>query len=243
MEAMIFAAGMGTRMQHFTKNKPKALIEINKKPLIWHNINYLKKAGVTKIVVNTHHFAEQIKNYLKNNFWELDILISDETQKLLDTGGGLKKASKLFSKKNYILVINADIMTNLDIKKMLDKHKEKKNLATLAVRDRESSRKLIFDKSTNTLIGWKNLKTGEIIKHSNTDDNNDYTFAFSGLQIISPEIFNFMLKKNVFSIIELYLKICNTQKIGAFFSNDGYWFDVGSPEKLEKAKEKLCLQK
>lgn len=237
---MIFAAGLGTRMLHFTKHKPKALVEINSQPLIWHSINYLKEAGVSKVIVNVHHFTEQIKSYFTNHSFGIDIIISDETEKLLDTGGGLKKASNLFSKKDSIIVVNADIITNLNIKKILAKHRKEKNLATLAVRDRESSRKLIFDKKTNSLIGWKNLKTGEIIKNSNLYTDN-YEVAFSGLQILSPKIFNFMLEKEVFSIIELYLKICNSQKIAAFLSNDGYWFDVGSPEKLEKTKKQLSF--
>lgn len=242
MEAMIFAAGLGTRMQHFTKNKPKALVEINSQPLIGYSIDYLKKAGVSKIIVNAHHFAEQIKSYFTNHSFGIDILISDETEKLLDTGGGLKKASNLFSKKDSIIVVNADIVTNIDIEKMLAKHRKEKHLATLAVSDRESTRKLIFDKKKNSLIGWKNLKTGEIIKHSNVDAAN-YELAFSGLQILSPEIFHFMPEKEVFSIIELYLNICNTQKIAAFLHNNNYWFDVGSPEKLERTKEKLCILK
>lgn len=241
MKAMIFAAGLGTRLKPLTDNTPKALIKVNDKTLLQHAIEYLKKYGISEMVVNIHHFGSQIIDFIQANNFGVNISVSDETNELLDTGGGLKKASSYFSGNDPLVVVNADILTNVNIDKMLHEHIQSGNVATLAVRDRSSSRKLVFDKQQR-LIGWRNLKTSETIEISQFNiDSNEY--AFSGVQIISPKLFQHFPKQDKFSIIHWYLEIAKFSKIGAFLQPDGYWFDVGTIEKLEIAKQYLCNPK
>lgn len=234
---MLFAAGLGTRLKPITNNKPKALVELNGKPLIWYAIQYLQNAGVNRIVVNIHHFAEQVKKYCENAKFKAEIIFSNESEKLLDTGGGIKKADSLFSKKNDIIVFNTDIITDISIKKLLNIHKKNKNLSTLSVSNRQGNRKLLFDKE-NKLTGWRNIQTQEYIKTSRFEETH-YEASFSGLHIISPQIFELMPKDDVFSIIQLYLKLSDKHRIEAFIQKNNYWFDIGTAERLKIATEKL----
>ena len=232
---MIFAAGIGSRLKPFTDNKPKALVEVNGKALLAYAIDYLKSYGITDVVINIHHFGQQIIDFCNNNNFNINITISDETNELLDTGGGLKKASNYFSGIDPIVVVNADILTDVNLDKMRSQHINSGNVATLAVRDRNSGRKLVFN-AQKQLIGWKNIKTSELIEVQPIGNDN-LELAFSGLQIISPKIYQHFPDKNKFSIIELYLELAKFQNIGAYIQNEGYWFDVGSNEKLQIAND------
>jgi NDP-sugar pyrophosphorylase family protein len=238
MRAMILAAGLGTRLQPLTDNLPKALVKIHNKTLLEIAINHLIKNGFDQIIVNVHHFAEQIIQFIKENNFNAEIIISDERDKLLDTGGGLKKASWFFGDGKPFLLYNVDIITNLNLQTLYQANIETDSIATLAVRKRESSRYLLFN-SENILCGWKNTKTGEIISIRKSESLNE--FAFSGIHIINPKIFSLMMDVGVFSMIELYLYVMRFEKINAYIDNDSFWLDVGKPESLKVAEENFHL--
>ena len=189
MRAMILAAGLGTRLQPLTDNLPKALVKIRDKTLLEIAINYLVKNGFDKIIINVHHFAEQLINFIEQNNFGADISISDERDKLLDTGGGLKKASRFFNDGKPFLLYNVDIISNLNLLTLYQANIESNSITTLTVRNRESGRYLLFN-SENILRGWKNTKTGELITSCSIDMLDE--FAFSGIHIINPEIFSLM---------------------------------------------------
>ncbi|MFN3402591.1 MAG: NDP-sugar synthase [Cytophagaceae bacterium] len=238
MKAMIFAAGLGTRLKPFTENHPKALAVVNGKSLLERNIEYLKSFGFNQFVINVHHFPEQILEFLKskNNFG-CNIQISDESDFLLETGGGLKKASNFLKGDSPFLVMNVDILTNLNITKLIDYHKSNNALATLAVTDRVSSRYFLFN-SNSELCGWKNEKTGEekIIKPLQELSAK----AFSGIHVIEPEIFELMKQEGKFSIVDVYLELCSKYTIAGYDHSSDTLIDVGKPEAIDKA-EKLFI--
>ena len=229
---MILAAGLGTRLKPFTENHPKALYPVNNKSLLQRNIEYLKKYGVTDIIVNVHHFAEQIINTLQeNNGWGAKITISDETNEVLETGGGLKKAAHFFENTNEpFLLLNADILTDLNIEAMLQYHNSTNALATLAITERSTSRYLLFNES-NTLCGWLNDKTGE---QKGITGNRK---AFSGIHIISPKIFSLITEEGKFSMIDLYIRLSQSQTIKGFDHSNGILVDVGKPENVPFAEQ------
>jgi NDP-sugar pyrophosphorylase family protein len=238
MRAMILAAGLGTRLQPITNNLPKALVKIHDKTLLEITINHLVKNGFDQIIINVHHFAEQIIQFIKENNFNAEIIISDERNELLDTGGGLKKASWFFGDGKPFLLYNVDIITNLNLHNLYQANIESNSIATLAIRKRESSRYLLFN-SENILCGWKNTKTGEIISIRKSDSQNE--FAFSGIHIINPKIFSLMPDDDVFSMIDLYLYIMRFEKIIAHIDTDSFWLDVGKPESLKIAEENFHL--
>ena len=237
MKAMIFAAGLGTRLRPLTNNKPKAVVEVKGKPLLEYCIRRLKFFGCTDIIVNIHHFGKQIISFLEaNNNFGINISISDERDLLLNTGGGLKKAASFFDESEDFLVVNVDILHNIDFNLMRKVHIENKNLVTLAVSNRQTSRYLLFD-ANNRLGGWCNKKTGEI-KLALSSMNETSTLkpmAFSGLQIVNSNIFKFMPKKDVFSIIDVYLKTASKAQLMAFQHEADIWLDVGKHDALAKA--------
>jgi NDP-sugar pyrophosphorylase family protein len=234
MKALIFAAGLGTRLKPFTEKHPKALFRLNGMTLLEIAIKRLKLAGCTDVIINVHHFAAQIVEYIRlNNAFGINIEFSDETDLLLDTGGGLKKAA-WFLKDAPFIVYNADILTDLDLGALYQSHLTRKGLVTLAVKSRPSSRQLLFDEQ-NLLCGWLNEKTGERIVVSTPDHQTP--FAFSGIHVISPEIFDYLPKENVFSIISFYLDLAKTQSIYGYVHNENFLHDVGKLESVEKAKE------
>lgn len=236
MKALILAAGLGTRLKPLTNNKPKALVEINGKTLLQLAIERLRRQGFGDIIVNVHHFAQDVIDYLKsNNNFGADIAISDERDLLLDTGGGIKNASWFFDCGEPFLVHNVDIVTDIDLRKLFQTHVESKVLVTLAVRERETSRYLLFDKN-NTLCGWKNIKTGEEII-TRTSDGELQQFAFSGIQIMDPSIFNYMPDEKVFSVIDLFLSLVPNYLIKAFPHTQSFWMDVGKKDNLQEAGE------
>lgn len=234
MKAMIFAAGLGTRLKPFTENHPKALAIVNGKPLLQRNIEYLKSFGIDEIVINVHHFADQIIEFLdENNYFGIEITISDETDQVLETGGGLVKAKTNF--KEDFLVMNVDILTDLHLTNFIKAHQENKALVTLAVSDRNSSRKLYFN-DKKELKGWRNLKTQEEIKAVDSlDDLND--LAFSGIHVINPALFDKITETGKFSIMKVYMDLMKTESIIGFDHSGGILIDVGRPESVLEAEQ------
>ncbi len=235
MKAMILAAGLGTRLKPFTNNHPKALALVNGKTLLQRNIEYLTSFGIKDIIVNVHHFADQIKTILeKNNGFGSNISISDETNEILETGGGLKKADWFFNDEESFVLMNVDVLTDLDISRMLNQHVKLNALATLAVTNRITSRYFLFDEPGN-LCGWKNEKTNE--QKISRESNKLIQKAFSGIQIVSSKIFPLINMKGKFSLVDLYLQLAKTQHITAFDHSNSKFIDVGKPESIAKAEE------
>ncbi len=235
---MIFAAGLGTRLKPFTDTMPKALVPVAGVPMLEILIKHLQKHGIKDMIINGHHFAEQVIEFLKkNNNFGANIAVSDESDLLLDTGGGLKKAAWFFSDNKPFLVHNVDVISDLNYQYMLDTHLDSGSFATLAVSNRKTSRYFLFDNKLQ-LSGWENNKTGEVkIVRPNVQKLN--RFAFSGIHIINPEIFTFMSQKDKFSIVDTYLELASTHKISGFAHNPENWVDMGKPEELIKAKSIL----
>ncbi len=234
MQAMIFAAGLGTRFKPWTDKHPKALALVNGKSLLQRNIEYLQQYGVTDVVVNVHHFADQLIEAIeKNKGWGSRITISDERDEVLETGGGLKKASPHFYSDN-IVIINADILTDLDLKAMSDYHHREQPLATLAVTNRNTSRYFLFDMN-NILCGWRNSKTGEeIISRSS---NQFFPRAFSGIHIISKKLLPLLTQEGKFGIVDVYLGLSKMHIIKSFDHSGSHFLDVGKPESVEIAEQ------
>ncbi|MFV0593218.1 MAG: nucleotidyltransferase family protein [Draconibacterium sp.] len=241
MEAMIFAAGLGTRLLGETADKPKALVEVGGKPLLQRAIEKLSASGVSKIVVNVHHFAPLVIGFIESQTWEVPVFISDESDQLLETGGGLKKAGPMFSGKEPILIYNVDILSNIDLKLLEAKHRASGNLATLVVRKRESQRYFKFDDNMQ-LTGWINKQTGETKISRPEMYENSRELAFSGIHIIRPEILNYMPEEDRFSIVKVYLELAKTQKIRGYFDTSELWMDVGKPAELEAARRQFSGQ-
>ncbi len=242
MKALIFAAGLGTRLRPLTNDRPKALVEVNGVTLLEIAIRRLIAAGCREIIVNVHHFAEQIIGFLeKNGQFGIRIAISDERAQLLDTGGGLKKATWFFDDGQPFLVCNADILTDMDLAHFYQQHCGSGALATLAVRSRTTSRYFLFDEKMR-LCGWQNAKTGEVKLVGSQSEFNPSVlqslnpFAFSGIHAISPAIFEWMpAEETAFSIIDVYLDAASTGKILGFDHSADRWLDVGKPESLVEA--------
>lgn len=231
---MLFAAGLGTRLKPFTDHHPKALAPVNGKTLLEHNILYLQKFGIKEVVVNVHHFAEQIENVLvENNGFGSQVHISDERNEVLETGGGLLKAASFFNNEDFV-VMNVDMLTNFDLNKLIEAHRGSNALATLAVMQRNSSRQLLFD-DTMQLCGWRNNSNGETKVARNIQDANE--LAFSGIQIIHTEFFKFIEQKGKFSIIDSYLQLAKNHTVKGFDHSGDLILDVGKPESLLLAEQ------
>jgi N-acetyl-alpha-D-muramate 1-phosphate uridylyltransferase len=234
MKAMILAAGLGTRFKPWTDHHPKALALINGKSLLERNIRYLQEFGVTEVLVNVHHFAEQILEAIRaNNGWGSKISISDESGEVLETGGGLKKAAFFFDSGSFV-VMNADILTDLDLNAMIVFHEEKNPLVTLAVTERKSSRYFLFN-GDGRLSGWRNAKTGEEKISLRVQDPQ--AKAFSGIHFISPELFPLMHRTGKFSIVDVYLELAATHHILGFDHSGSRLVDVGKPEAVAVAEK------
>lgn len=234
MKAMIFAAGTGSRLKPLTDHTPKALIPIGGKPMLEHVILKLKSSGFDQIVINIHHLGNQIVDFLEaNNNFGVRIEISDESDYLLDTGGGIKKATSLLCGNEPFLIHNVDILSNVDLKKLYDTHVQTNPLATLLVSQRNTSRYLLFNKE-NRLCGWRNHETGEVksyYPYFDPDQHNEY--AFSGIHVLSPKILELMEEwTGKFSIINFYLAICAKTDIRAYMADNLKLLDIGKPETL-----------
>jgi NDP-sugar pyrophosphorylase family protein len=242
MKAMILAAGLGTRLKPFTDHHPKALAMVNGKSLLQRNVAYLLSFGITDIIVNVHHFADQIIGaVIENKGWGANITISDETDEVLETGGGVLRAAGYFAGEEKWLVMNADILTNLDLHKMIAADEayaikaEGDLVATLAVTDRSSSRNLIFNEA-GTLCGWKNNNSGEEKwALPLRDPNTAVPKAFSGIQIIHGAFLEEVKLRGKFSLIDAYLQLAQYYAIHYYDHSEGILLDVGKPESLEKA--------
>lgn len=235
MNAFIFAAGLGTRMQPLTLNTPKALIPVNGIPLLEIAIRRLKWFGYTHFVVNVHYMANQIIDFLaQNHNFGTHISISNESDLLLDTGGGLVKAVPLLSGNMPILACNVDILCNLDLNHFRQFHlsHRQKPLVTLAIQTRNSSRQLLFNRNRQ-LCGWQNTQTHQVRMARPCKDPNPY--AFSGIQLIDPKIFQLCTLSGVFSVIDLYLQIAKKYPIIGYLHNESKWLDVGKPEMIPLA--------
>jgi len=241
LNAMIFAAGLGTRLRPLTDHKPKALVELAGKTLLERAILKLIDLEVDRIVINVHHHANLIEEFLRqNNNFGTDIRISDERDCLLDTGGGLKEAANLFIPNAPILIYNVDILTSLDLKALITDHQKTGALVSMVMRLRKSSRYLYFNQE-HQLTGWKNCNTGEI-KQARADMEKSTPLAFSGIHLIRPELLPLIQEKGKFSIIDLYLRLAAKEKILSFIDESEIWMDLGKPEQLAEA-EKFILQK
>lgn len=233
---MILAAGLGTRLKPFTDNHPKALAPVNGKTLLQRNIEYLQQYGFDDLIINVHHFTEQITDIiLQNNAWGSKITISDESDMVLETGGGLLKAAHFFKETNLpFLLMNVDILTDLDLHNMLKFHQQHQALATLAIRRRETSRYLLFDEK-NRMVGWKNIKTNETKQIR--DCSSPALFAFSGIHIIEPNFFKFITLTGKFSMIDAYLELAKTNDIIGFDHSESKMMDVGTTASLIAAEK------
>lgn len=234
MKAIIFAAGKGTRLKPFTDHHPKALAMVNGATLLERNIRYLQGFGINDFVINVHHFGGQIKEFLKkNDNFQAKIQISDESSELLETGGGLLFARKYFDSSDDFLIMNSDILTELDINSFVKFHREKDDFVTLAVSDRTSSRKLLFN-SEMILRGWLNVQTGE---QRLAEFNKGFKpLAFSGIHCVKPQLFDKISRRGKFSIMEEYLDLMLTEKIHGY-EHHATLIDVGKPEAIAEAEK------
>ena len=234
MIAMLFAAGLGTRFKPWTDKHPKALAVVNGKTLLQRSVEYLQLFDITDVVVNVHHFPEQIVDEIeKNNGWGSTITISDESKELLDTGGGLLKAKNLLF-RDTILILNVDILTETNIRHFLAHHQQENALITVAVTQRQTSRYLLFNKY-NRLIGWRNKATGEekiVIEAKDIIEK-----AYSGLAIFQPEALDLITLRGKFSFIDTYLQLAPQNKIAAYDHTGERLIDVGKPESVAKAEQ------
>ena len=237
-KAMIFAAGLGTRFKPWTDNNPKALALVNGKSLLQRNIEYLQQYGVTDVVVNVHHFADRVIDAIeKNNGWGSNIIISDETGELLETGGGLLNAKDLFQKGEPFITLNADFLTDLNINDLLAFHKNKNALISFGITNRKTSRYFLFDEE-NRLCGWRNVNTGE--ERISIPKAGLKEMAYSCVVVFEPEIFDLISQRGKFSLVDTYLSLAAAHSIYGYDHSGDKLVDVGKPESVAVA-EKLFL--
>ena len=238
MKAMVFAAGLGSRLRPLTDTMPKALVPIQGVPLLEHVLLKIKQSGINQVVVNVHHFADQIIDFLaKNQNFGMDIYISDERDELLETGGGLRKACQYVGCDQPLLLHNVDILSNLSLVDFIQSHKSSDG-ATLVVSERDTSRYLLFDENFR-MRAWQNTKTQEV-KPAGCTIEHLQQFAFSGIQIISPEMLACLAEMPTrFSIIDFYLKMVERFSIRAYIPQDYRMIDVGKIDTLQAAESFL----
>lgn len=235
-QCMIFAAGLGTRLKPITDTMPKALVPVADKPLLEHLLQKIKNAGFERVIINVHHFSEQIVDFVAKNDFGMEICISDESEQLLETGGGIKKAEKWMDISAPCLVHNVDILSNLDIEKLYNYHNTSR-LATVLVSQRTTNRYLLFN-NKNRLVGWTNTATGEVkTPYESLNLAACKRLAFAGIHVISPQIFELMKAWNgKFSIIDFYLSVAKTHEIIGYEAKNLELFDVGKIGSLHEAE-------
>lgn len=228
---MILAAGLGTRLQPITKSKPKALVEVRGKPLLDYVMRQLRRYGVTDVIINVHHFPGQIIDYVhKHNNFGIRVSFSHE-EELLDTGGGLKKASYFFDDGQPFFLHNVDIISDINLRKMFQYHTKSTALATLAVNHRETSRYFLFD-DQNLLCGWKSVEDNRTVL-TRTPQSEPRQLGFCGIHVISPDIFPKLTETGNFSIVQSYLRLAREgEKIAAYLVDSYHWRDVGKLSEL-----------
>ena len=240
VHGLIFAAGLGTRLKPLTDRMPKALVPLAGKPLLQWQVEKLRDAGITDIIVNVHHFPDMIIDTIRaNQGWNCNIAVSDEREMLLDTGGGLKKVrgERLKVKGEPILACNVDILSNIDLRALISAY-ERTGVSQLVVSKRETQRYLCFDEK-DRLCGWTNIKTGEVRPNNGTWKIEDaQLLAFSGMQILSPDVLAMLdtMKEDKFCLIDFYLSICGKAELKAFVPNDYRMMDVGKIDQIEEAE-------
>ncbi len=244
MQSMIFSAGFGTRFKPWTDEHPKALALVNGKSLLQRNVEYLQSFGINDVIVNVHHFADQVMEAIqKNNGWDSHITISDETKELLETGGGLLKATKFFTPGQRFITCNVDILTNLDINKLLSFHEKQKPLISFGVTNRETSRYFLFDDNMR-LVGWKNEKTGEEQGPLLTSPQGGGNLAlvkraYSCVVVFEYAIFDLMKEYGFtgkFSLKDLYLALAPDHRILGYDHSGDKLVDVGKPASIAEAE-------
>ncbi|MBL0357487.1 MAG: NTP transferase domain-containing protein [Chitinophagaceae bacterium] len=232
--AMIFSAGLGTRFKPWTDVHPKALAIVNGKSLLQRNIEYLQQYGVKDVVVNVHHFADQVIAAVKeNNGWGSNVIISDETAELLETGGGLLKAKNLLTGATPFFTLNADFLTDLNLDNLLAFHKEKKGLISFGITTRKSSRNFLFDEDSR-LCGWMNTATGE--KRISIDTPNLKPMAYSCVVVFEPTVFELIPQRGKFSLVDTYLSLAAQYPIYGYDHTGDKLVDVGKPESVAVAE-------
>lgn len=235
MKAMILAAGLGTRLKPWTDHHPKALAMVNEKSLLQRNIEYLQQHNIYDVTVNVHHFADQIITAInKSKGWGSNITISDETDAVLETGGGLKKAAPFLADSDCFVLMNCDILTNLNLSALISYHQREKPLAALAVTNRKTSRYFLFN-ANDELCGWRNTTTDE--EKISKPAESLHQKAFSGIHVLSNKIFSLMQQEGKFSMVDVYLSLAATETIKCFDHSDSKFIDVGKPESIIKAEE------
>lgn len=235
MQAFIPAAGLGTRLLPLTEHRPKALVEVGGVPLLKIAIDNLVRQGVTRIVVNVHHFADRVIDYLQSHDWGVEVLVSNEKDKLLDTGGGLKKAAPLFHRDEPILIHNVDILSRINFHDLVELHQQEGNFVTLAVSVRDTSRFLLFA-DNGLLVGWNNRSTGET-KWVDELVAKNRALAFSGIAVLDPGVLEVLPPCEIpYPIVPAYLNIAKEHRISYFIHSSSDWMDVGTPQSLKKAQ-------
>lgn len=233
MNALIFSAGLGTRLAPLTDHTPKALVLLNGKPLLSYALAKCAEVGVTHAVVNIHHFGQQIIDYLATQHYDgMEIIISDERDFLLDTGGGLIKALPLFEARQPILLYNVDVFTSANLWEMKRYHYRHDGIATVMINRREGNRFFLFNEELE-LCGWENISTGEKIIARN--EENLERWGFCGIHIVEYDFVEKLGALRKFSITNGYLDLATNETIFGWSNWDGFWFDVGSPQKLSEA--------
>ncbi len=234
MKALIFAAGFGSRLRPLTDNIPKAMVRVGGKTMLEWVAEKLIAAGVSDIVVNVHHRGRMLENFIFSlDYPGIRFHISDEKEKLLDTGGGLKKAESMLKGEGPFFIHNVDVLSDISLTSMLSTHLEKRPLATLAVSRRESSRRFLWQ--DGLLTGWENRISGERIFCREESLDGFEPLAFSGVHLVEPSVFELIKEKGAFSINSLYLRLAENHPIMAFRHDAGNWADIGTPEKLIRA--------
>ena len=234
MQAMIFSAGLGTRFKPWTDSHPKALALVNGKSLLQRNVEYLQQYRIKDVIINVHHFPDQIIETVKeNNGWGSNILISNERDEILETGGGLLKAKDLFPRAEKFITCNVDILTDLDLNELITFHEQRKSLISFGVTSRKTSRYFLFDEN-DRLCGWRNTNTGEeklAIKKSNLVEK-----AYSCVVVFEPEIFELIPFNGKFSLVDVYLKLAADHLILGYDHTGDRFVDVGKPENIAVAE-------
>lgn len=236
---MIFAAGLGTRLRPLTDEIPKALVEIGGVPMLEHVARRLVGAGASRLIINVHHHAEKVRRFIaEREGFGVEVLVSDETELLLDTGGGLRNAAPLFHGDAPFLIHNVDVVTDIDLSCLYDAHCGGGALATLAVLERDSRRYLVFD--NQGLCGYGGPQGGQMAREP---EGSVQRLGFTGIHAISPEIFSLIEEEGVFSIIPLYMRLAAAgHRIMPHRVDGSHWMDIGSPEKLAQAREMVREQ-
>ena len=238
---MIFAAGLGTRLKPLTDTMPKALVRVGGEPLLWHVVTKLKASGFQRLVVNVHHFAAQIVDYLHaNDNFGIDIRISDESAALLETGGGIRKALPLFDVSSPVLIHNVDILSNVDVADFYDYACDSAVDAMLLVSQRKTKRYLLFDDEM-ILDGWTNVETGEVKSpYPGLNPDDEKRLAFSGIHVLSPSVFSLLgAMPERFGVMDFYLKYCHQRAFLGYEKKDLRLLDVGKLDSLDAAERFL----